>query len=30
MVVSHVAKLATADEWEAVKACFEEAYRVSL
>lgn len=28
--VSHVAKLTTPDEWEAVKGYFEEAYRVSL
>jgi hypothetical protein len=30
MAVSHVAKLTTPDEWEAVKRYFEEAYRVSL
>jgi len=30
MAVSHVAKLSTPDEWEAVKSYFEEAYRVSL
>jgi hypothetical protein len=30
MAVSHVAKLTTADGWEAVKSYFEEAYRVSL
>jgi hypothetical protein len=30
MAVSHVAKLTTPDEWEAVKSYFEEAYRVSL
>lgn len=28
--VSHVAKLTTPDEWQAVKSYFEEAYRVSL
>jgi extradiol dioxygenase family protein len=28
--VSHVAKLTTPDEWNAVKSYFEEAYRVSL
>ena len=30
MAVSHVAKLTTADEWDAVRSYFEEAYRVSL
>lgn len=30
MAVSHVAKLTTPNEWEAVKGYFEEAYRVSL
>lgn len=30
MAVSHVAKLTTPDEWNAVKSYFEEAYRVSL
>ena len=30
MAVSHVAKLTTPDEWEAVKHYFEEAYRASL
>jgi hypothetical protein len=30
MAVSHVAKLTTPDEWNAVKCYFEEAYRVSL
>ena len=30
MTVSHVAKLTTPDEWEAVKRYFEEAYRASL
>jgi hypothetical protein len=30
MAVSHVAKLTTPREWEAVKGYFEEAYRVSL
>jgi hypothetical protein len=29
-MVSHVAKLTTRDEWEAVRSYFEEAYRVSL
>lgn len=28
--VSHVAKLTTPDEWEAVKGYFEEAFRVSV
>lgn len=30
MAVSHVAKLTTPNEWEAVKSYFEEAHRVSL
>ncbi len=30
MAVSHVAKLTTPDEWNAVKDYFEEAYRISL
>jgi hypothetical protein len=30
LAVSHVAELTTADEWDAVKSYFEEAYRVSL
>lgn len=30
LAVSHVAKLTTPDDWEAVKSYFEEAYRVSL
>lgn len=30
MAVSHVVKLTTPDEWEAVKSYFEEAYQVSL
>jgi hypothetical protein len=30
MAVSHVAKLTTPDEWNAVRSYFEEAYRMSL